>query len=61
MQWGLLLEENAGKRKAAGQVEVWEEPIPEHGDRELGVIFAESGERVLALIEDAITHLRATR
>jgi hypothetical protein len=26
-----------------------------------GVIFAESGERVLALIEDAITHLRATR
>ncbi|WP_139859095.1 hypothetical protein [Bradyrhizobium ivorense] len=61
MQWGRLLEENAGKRKTTGQVEVWEEPIPEHGDLELGVIFADSGERVLALIEEAIAHLRTTR
>lgn len=61
MQWGRVLEEKAGKRKAPGQMEVWEEIVPDHGNRELGLIFADSGERVLTLIEDEIAKLRAMR
>ncbi|MHC6157659.1 hypothetical protein ACVSQB_38555 [Bradyrhizobium elkanii] len=58
MQWGRVLEEKAGKRKVPGQVEVWEEIAPEQGDCQLGLIFANSGERVLTLIEDEIEKLR---
>lgn len=61
MQWGRVLEEKAGKRRAPGQMELWEEIAPDHGNRELGLIFADSGERVLNLIEEEIAKLRAMR
>ncbi|WP_025038410.1 hypothetical protein [Bradyrhizobium sp. DOA9] len=58
-EWGHALEEKAERRKAPGQIEVWEEIVPDHGARELGLIFAGSAQRVLALIEEEMAKLRA--
>lgn len=61
MQWGLVLEERAERLKAPGQIEVWKEPSLDHQGHELGVVFADSGERVLSLIEAEISNLRKAR
>ena len=61
MELGHYLEERAKDRKPVGQRRLWIESVASHGDRPLGVVFAERGERILSLLDDEAARARTNK
>jgi hypothetical protein len=61
MQFGHVLEEKAAGQRPLGQRRVWTEIPPKHGDKHLGLLFAESVEGVLTLLNAEADRVRTRK